>query len=265
MAQYIRFPILAVLAFLAFFALTNKTNAENRLVIFAASSLTDVLRELSAVFDETHNTETVVSLAASSVLARQIKDGAPAHVFISANTAWMDDVVAADAVSPDTVRVVAGNRLVLAGAKGISFPEINGNTLSPGYPLNRIAPEQPFAIGNPDHVPAGMYARQALRNLGFWNDMRKRLIPMPNVRAVMANIDRGEVAGGFVYASDMRFARNARIIGLFPDMSHAPIHYVAGIIKQAPEVEAREFLAFLLSDKAAAIFSKFGFLPPPSE
>jgi len=238
--------------------------AEEPLIVFAASSLTNVITELSRQFDEQGNHHTVVSFAATSVLARQIKDGAPANVFISANTAWMDDLVAAGAVAADSRRIIAGNRLVLAGAGDIEFPPAAGMTLSSEYPLSGIAPDMPFAIGNPDHVPAGIYARQGLLSLGLWDDIKDRLIPMPNVRAVIANIDRGEVAGGFVYASDMRFASNSRIIASFPDASHDPIRYVAGIVRDRRTTTADSFLAFLLSPDAESVFIKFGFLPPTS-
>ncbi len=250
-------------------AFAPKSYADEKLVVFAASSLTDVMAELGDTFDQKHQTQTVFSLASTSVLARQIKDGAPAHLFISANSAWMDDVVAAGAVMPESIRVVAGNRLILVAAKDDTFPLPTEETLTADYPLATAAQGQPFAIGSPDHVPAGMYAREALQTFGLWDGIKNRLIPMPNVRAVMANVDRGEVAGGIVYASDMRFSINARIVGLFPETSHAPIRYRAGVVNQ-PEDEktqidkAKAFLSFLLTPEASKIFMKYGFLPPPA-
>jgi len=244
--------------------LPHRARAEEPLVIFAASSLTNVMTELALRFEKQTGYPTIVSFAATSVLARQIKDGAPAHVFVSANTAWMDDVIDAGAVIAESRRIIAGNQLVLAGAQDISFPPVSEMVLSSGYPLSTVAPDFPVAIGNPDHVPAGIYARQALQSLGLWKDIEGRLIPMPDVRAVMANIDRGEVAGGFVYASDIRLSSNARIIGTFPASTHAPIHYVVGIVRGRQTIMADRFLAFLLSSEAENVFINSGFLPPPS-
>ena len=242
----------------------HQAHTEEPLVIFAASSLTNVMTELALGFEKQSGYQTIVSFAATSVLARQIKDGAPAHVFVSASTAWMDDVIDAGAVIAASQRIIASNQLVLAGARGISFPPVTGMALSVTYPLSGVAPELPFAIGNSDHVPAGIYAREALQSLGLWKDIEDRLIPMPNVRAVMANIDRGEVAGGFVYASDIRLSSNARIIGAFSASTHAPIHYVAGIVHGHQTVVADRFLAFLLSSEAESVFINSGFLAPPS-
>ncbi len=242
---------------------TSHARAEQPLVIFAASSLSNVVTELNHLFEKQQNRETVVSFAASSVLARQIKDGAPANIFISANTVWMDDVIDAGVIIPESRIIIAGNRLALAGAPGISFPPLPDGLLSADYPLATVAPDLPFAIGNPDHVPVGIYARQALQNLGLWQGIVARIVPMPNARSVMANIDRGEVAGGIVYASDLRFSRNVHLVGLFPASTHSQIRYIAGIIGEQRTPAADTFLAFLVSPEAENVFKEFGFLPPP--
>lgn len=262
MFEILKFPVRVVLLALSVGGASTDSRASEPLVIFAASSLTNVVTELSQLFESQHNQETVISFAATSVLARQIKDGAPADVFLSANSAWMDDVIDAGMVTRDSQTVIAGNRLALAGAPGVSFPPVPGGALSADYPLATVAPDLPFAIGNPDHVPAGIYSRQALQTLGLWQTIEKRLIPMPNVRSVMANIDRGEVAGGFVYTSDLRYSSNARLIGLFPPSSHSPIQYMAGIVGGDGTRAARLFLAFLVSPEAENVFKQFGFLPP---
>ena len=263
MQTYFRFWAAVILLVFCMVGLPHRADAEDPLVVFAASSLTDVMAELSREFEEQYGQRIIVSVAATSVLARQIKNGAPAHVFVSADTAWMDDVINAGAIIPESWTIIAGNQLVLAGARDISFPPVSGMALAAGYPLSAVAPGLSFAIANPDHVPAGIYARQALQSLGLWDALKDRLVPMPDVRAVIANIDRGEVAGGFVYATDLEFAPNARIIGRFPDSSHTPIHYVAGILTGPHPAMADRFLAFLRSPEAEDVFVSFGFLPPP--
>jgi molybdate transport system substrate-binding protein len=241
---------------------TSHARAEQPLVIFAASSLRNVVTELSHVFAKQQNHETVVSFAASSVLARQIKDGAPANVFISADTAWMDDVINAGVIVPKSRTIIAGNRLALAGAPGISFPPIPNGLLSADYPLATVAPHLPFSIGNPDYVPVGIYAHQALQNLGLWQGVMARIVTMPSARSVMANIDRGEVAGGIVYASDLRFSKNVHLVGLFPSPTHSQIQYIAGIVGERRTPTADAFLVFLVSPEAENVFKEFGFLPP---
>ncbi len=262
MRKFFKHPVSIALLALCLGGIPAESRAGEPLVIFAASSLTNVVTKLSRLFENKHDQGVVVSFAATSVLARQIKDGAPADVFISANTAWMDDVIDAGMIAPDSRTIIAGNRLALAGAPGVSFPPVTGGVLSGDYPLATVAPDLPFGIGNPDHVPAGIYTRQALQSLDLWQGIEKRLIPMPNVRSVMANIDRGEVAGGFVYTSDLGFSPNARLIGLFPATAHAPIQYMAGIIGGDGARAARLFLAFLVSPEAENVFKEFGFLPP---
>ena len=239
-------------------------HAGDPVVVFAASSLSNVVSELARAFEKQADQKVVVSFAASSVLARQIKDGAPAQIFISANTAWMNDVIDAGAISGTSRTVVAGNRLALAGAAGVSYPAVVDGEISAHYPLVSVAPDLRFAIGNPEHVPAGIYARQALLGLGLWQGIHERLIPMPSVRSVVANIDRGEVAGGFIYASDIGFSEKIHLIGLFPKASHSPIQYVAGIVTEERSAEAEAFFLFLTSSEAIRLFREFGFLPPPS-
>lgn len=239
-------------------------SAADRLVVFSAASLTDAISALITEFERSTNQTTVVSFASTSVLARQIKDGAPAHVFIAANTAWMDDLVASGSVSADTKQTIASNRLALVAAAHVPYwsSEQEGE-LSTATNITRIAPDLPVAIGNPDHVPLGIYTQQALDRLGYLKRFRSRLVPMPNARSVIASVTRGESALAVVYASDVRPALNVSLIGLFPADSHNEIIYPAAAVADNPHPNSDDFLRFLVSPDAKTVFKQFGFLPPP--
>lgn len=244
---------------------SSPVRSETPLVVFAASSVTNVVEALESSFERSHGVEVIVSFAASSVLARQINDGAPAHVFISASQAWMAEVLRTKAVSPDSVRTIAQNRLALIVPSGTlssmtsDMAELDGEVVSAV-----MKGDLPFAIGNPDHVPAGIYAKQALQYLGVWENIKPRLAPMPNVRSVLATVIRGEVSGGIVYASDAQSTDGVRKIGVFPASSHVAIQYPAARTQGDNHYLADTFLEFLVSPEAERVFKEFGFLPPPS-
>ncbi len=235
------FVSLALIASLSTAALAEK------LTVFAAASMKDAIERAAGEYQAAGGEKVVVSFASSSVLARQIEAGAPADVFISANTDWMAYLVERDLVRHDSETIIAANNLVIAVAEG------TGQVESPGTLLDNR-----FAMGDPSHVPAGKYARTALEHLGLWNDVEKNAVFGENVRVALELASRGEVKAAIVYGSDQKAAGDLIRAYVFPEESHAPILYPAAATKNGAE-SAEAFLAFLKSDAGRAIFSEFGF------
>ncbi len=225
--------------------------------MFAAASLTDVLQEIGAAFREETGIGTRFSFAASSALARQIEAGAPAQVFVSADVEWMDYVAHRGAIDLVTRRNVAGNALVLIAPADSSVKL----EIAPGFALAAALGEGRLAVGDPAAVPAGRYAQAALSALGVWQQVADRLAPAENVRAALALVSRGEAPLGIVYRTDAKVDPGVRVVGEFPAGTHPPIVYPAARIAGGPE-SAGTFVAYLVGDKAQAIFAKHGFTAP---
>jgi len=233
--------------------LPEKALAQERITVFAAASLKEVMDRASAAFKEESGTEVVVSLASSSVLARQIEAGAPADIFISADQQWMDWAAQRNLIRDESRRVVAGNELVIVGAE--PAPAGTGPDI--------ILSTARFAMGDPTHVPAGIYAKAALTSLGLWNKVRERAVFGENVRVALELAERGEVSAAIVYASDQLAAKELARIYTFPAESHPPIIYpAAATAKAKPEADA--FLDFLAGENGRKIFRDLGFAPPAS-
>lgn len=228
------------------------------IVVFAASSLTEVVTELGTQFTRQSGVSVKPSFAASSALARQIEAGAPAAIFFSADEAWMDYLQQRKRIVPESRRNVAGNSLVLvAPASSNARLEIR-----PGFDLLGALGNGRLATGDPDAVPVGKYAREALTNLGVWTQVQSRLVRADNVRAALAFVARGEVPFGIVYATDAKADPKVRVVDEFPRDSHAPIRYPIALIPGASPDAAR-FIEFIASTEGRAIFERYGFPPPP--
>ena len=231
-----------------------------RPTVFAAASLTDALNQIAAVWQSQGHAAPRFSFGSSGVLAKQIDQGAPADLFISADETWMDWLAKRDRINPATRADLVGNHLVLveraAGLKPV--------TLAKGMDLAGILGDGGrLAVGNPASVPAGIYAKQSLTALGLWDGVKDRLAPAENVRAALLLVERGEAPAGIVYASDVRVAHGLAIAGTFPESSHSPIVYPGAVLKNAamPDVAAR-ILAFLAGGAAQAVFHNLGFSGP---
>jgi molybdate transport system substrate-binding protein len=225
-------------------------------VVFAAASLTDVLQELTTDFGKSHAVGVKLSFAASSSLARQIESGAPADVFLSADLDWMDYLETRKLIRADSRRDLLSNRLVLVApsASTISLK------IEPHFGLAEALGKGRLAIGDPDSVPVGRYARAALTALGVWAQVDNRLVRAENVRAALAYVDRGEVPLGIVYRTDALVDPGVRIVDVFPADTHPPIIYPIALTSGAKSA-AREFLDFLHTPTADAVFIKYGFVP----
>ena len=236
--------------------------ASTDLVVFAAASLSDVLRAMAAELPGWRQVR--FSFAASSTLARQIEQGAPAHVFISADEAWMDHLAAREHVDAGSRRTLAGNRLVVVRSVAYSAVAATTETTSALREALRAgagprAPDR-VATGDPAHVPVGRYAQTALTHLGLWADVAPRLVRADNVRSALAFVERGEAAAGIVYATDALVTDQVRMVARFPRSSHPPIHYPAALVRGAPPA-ARAFLDALASPQAQPLWRAAGFEP----
>lgn len=225
------------------------------LLVFAAASLTNVLNELSNTWTSTSGVPVKLSLAASSVLARQIEAGGKGDVFISADQEWMDYLQSRNLINKPTRRNLVGNRLVLI-APADSRIELK---ITAGFDLAGALGKQRLATGDPDTVPVGRYARSALISLGVWDEVQDRLVRADNVRSAMMFVARGEVPLGIVYNTDALVDSKVRVVDTFPANTHAPITYPAAAL-QGARSEAAPFVAFLASPGAADTWKRFGFL-----
>ena len=225
------------------------------ITVFAAASLTNVLQDLGDAFARESAVPVRFSFASSAALARQIETGAPADLFISADADWMDYLQQHQLIQPASRHDLVGNRLVLI-APATSTLELK---IAPHFALASALGRGRLALGDPDAVPAGRYARQALNALGVWSAVEHRTIDAESVRAALAYVDRGEAALGIVYETDALIDKNVRVVDVFPDDTHAPILYPAALTRGA-RPEANRFLRFLRSPAASVIFKEYGFL-----
>lgn len=224
------------------------------LLVFAAASLTDVLGELAEIHSKNTGIRVRISFAASSVLARQIESGGRADLFVSADQEWMDYLAVRGLIDGRSRRDLAGNQLVLIAPAGSTVRL----SPAPGFRLADALGTGRLALADPDTVPAGRYARLALRNLAVWDSVEKRLARAENVRAALTYVARGEAPLGIVYATDARMEMKVRVVATLPDHSHGPITYPAAApIGAGPGATA--FLDFLGGPEALAIWRKHGF------
>ncbi len=248
--------ILVLPLLLAGFA-TRPVVAQEPLTVFAAASLTDALRALGQEWQARGQPAPRFAFAASSALARQIEQGAPADLFISADEPWMDYVQARNAIMSETRTSPIGNALVLIAPADRAWPV----TLSRGTEiLALLGPRDRIATGDPAHVPVGRYAQEALTWMGQWEAVAPRLARADNVRAALLLVERGEAPLGIVYATDAAAARGVAVIGAFPAESHTPITYPFAITRRAAgNAQAHALLVFLIGPEATETWQRFGF------
>ncbi len=235
--------------------------ADEDVIVYAAASLTDVLQ---AIAQRGGYTTVKFSFGSSSTLARQIAQGAPAQLFISADEPWMDAVEQSGRLEPGTRRPWAGNRLALVapGAGEPSAPPESAAAVSSAL-RSALAAHQDarIATGDPAHVPVGRYAQSALTSMGLWAEVEPRLARADNVRAALALVERGEAPLGITYRTDALASGRVRVVALFPASSHAPIRYPAALLKDASPT-ARRFYQQLFGAEARAMLAAAGFAAP---
>lgn len=234
-------------------------NAPEPIVVAAASSLTDVMEAIGDLYAADGNPEPRFSFAATSELVRQIEQGAQADVFISADAEWMDYLAEKKLIAPGSRKTVATNTLVLVAPAGKAFDI----AMRPGMNLRAALGDGRVAIANPDGVPAGKYAREALTSFGAWDALEGVMARTENVRAALRFVEVGEAAAAIVYETDALAAGdNVVIVGRFPAGSHTPIVYPAAAVTEGSAQRAGAFLDYLVSDRAKAVFAEAGFGSP---
>jgi molybdate transport system substrate-binding protein len=224
--------------------------------VFAAASLTDAMKDISAKWVEVGHPALRMSFGSSSTLARQIEQGAPANVFASADEKWMDYLAEKTLIAADTRKDLLGNDLVLvvAADKPIHV------TINKFFDLmGLLGSDGRLATGDPAHVPVGIYAEQALKALGMWDRVSPRLARTEDVRAALLLVERGEAPAGIVYATDAAVSKAVTVAGTFPADSHDPVSYPFAVTKTGDTAEARALLSFLTSATARAVFVQRGF------
>ena len=225
------------------------------LTIFAAASMKNALDEVNAAYTVKTGVKITASYAASSVLAKQIVQGAPADVFLSADTDWMDYAVARNVISEPTRINLLGNRLVLIAPKDARVDQVD---IGPGFDLAKLAGDGRIVTGDVTSVPAGKYAKAALEKLGAWQAAQPKFAMAENARAALLLVARGEAALGIVYSTDAKVDASVKIIGPFPTSSHPAIVYpIAATATAKPGT--KDYLAFLQSMAAKTIFERSGF------
>jgi molybdate transport system substrate-binding protein len=225
------------------------------LLVFAAASVTDALQQIDGAFSAQTGIAVEASFAASSVLAKQIEAGAPAQVFLSADREWMDYLEQRGRLQGGSRRDLLGNELVLI-APADSALQLK---IAPHFALLAALGDGRLASGDPDSVPAGLYARAALTRLGVWAQVADRLVRAENVRAALMYVARGEAPLGIVYQTDARAEGRVRVIDVFPADSHPPITYPLALTAGAG-ADAARYAAFLTSDAARDVFVGRGFV-----
>jgi molybdate transport system substrate-binding protein len=232
--------------------------AGDELLVFAAASLQEGLDDAAQGWTARSGQRVRVSYAGSPALARQIERGAPVDMFVSADAAWMDYLQARDLVDPASRFDLAGNTLVLVAPRGTAA----GMPLTPSALATALGPRGRLAVAETDGVPAGRYARQALRSLGLWRGVRDRLAQTDSVRGALAFVARGEAPLGIVYATDARVEPRVVVVARFPKGSHAPVRYPVARVSAAAARRSQGFLYYLRGDEVRAALQERGFDPP---
>jgi len=236
---------------------TLAASESNRpITVFAAASLTNVLQELGDAFTKDSSVAVRFSFAASSALARQIENGSPADLFFSADLEWMDYLQKKQLIQVNTRHDLLGNELVLI-APAASTVKLR---IEPHFKLFAALGTDHLATGDPDSVPIGRYAQEALTHLGVWDEVSPRIVRADSVRSALAFVDRGEAAFGIVYATDALIDKDVRVVDVFPKDSHKPIIYPAALTNRASP-SAAKFLVFLRSSAGDVTFRHYGFTP----
>lgn len=235
---------------------SRAADAPRGVMVFAAASLANVLADLDAAFTARTGIRVTSSLAASSTLAKQIEAGAPADVYFSADLQWMDYLQQRGLLRAGSLHDVVGNSLVLIAPATRSLQV----SIGPGLDLSPLLGGGRLALADPDSVPAGIYAREALQKLGEWNRVEPKVVRAENVRAALEYVARGDAPLGIVYRSDALVEKRVRVVGVFPADSHSPIVYPVALTRRGG-TDGERYLAFITSSAAQPIFRKWGFEP----
>jgi molybdate transport system substrate-binding protein len=247
--------LFAAFLILAGTAFSPASAEDKTLTVFAAASMKNALDDIDAAFTAKTGIKVTASYAASSQLAKQIEQGAPADIFVSADTDWMDYAIGKKNINEPTRVNLLGNSIVLIAPKD---SKIDNVTIAQGFDLAKLAGDGKIATGDVKSVPVGKYAKAALEKLGAWTAAEPKFAMAESVRAALTLVARGEAVLGIVYATDAKVEPGVKIVGTFPADSHPPIIYPVAATSTA-KPEAREYLDYLRSSAAKTVLEKYGF------
>lgn len=228
---------------------------EGTLVVFAAASLKNALDAVNAQWQKDTGKQAKISYAASSALARQIEQGAPAQMFVSADIEWMNYLAQKNLIKADTRSNLLGNRLVIVAPKDRAQPL----EIKRGFDLAKALGDGRLAMANVDAVPAGRYGKAALTALGLWDSVANRTAQAENVRAALIFVSRGEAPLGIVYQTDAASDPNVAVVATFAEDTHPPIIYPIALTTAPGHPDAAAFLVFIRSGAAKSVFEAHGF------
>jgi molybdate transport system substrate-binding protein len=229
-------------------------SADN-ITVFAAASLKNALDAVNVSWKADSSKEATISYAASSALAKQIEEAAPADVFISADLKWMKYLADKKLIKSGTEVQLLGNQIVLVAPKDSTVEA----TIAPNFPLSDLIGDGKLAMGDVKAVPAGTYGKASLESLGVWASVEGKVAQAENVRAALKLVSTGEAPLGIVYQTDANADSSVKVVGTFPEDSHPPIVYPVGVTASSINADAEEFVKYLQSAKAKAIFDQQGF------
>ncbi|MDC5842395.1 molybdate ABC transporter substrate-binding protein [Vibrio europaeus] len=238
---------------LAFIACASFSAHSESLRVYAASSMTNVVNDLVEQYEKSNDASVTTVFGGSASLARQLAQGAPADIYISANQKWMDYLVEQSIVNGDGVTNIAANSLVAIAPKGHL---LNLDVDSEESWISALAGYR-LAIGQTNAVPAGMYAKQALVNLGVWDEVKTQLAPTNNVRIALMLVERGESPLGIVYKTDALLSDKVEVVATLPSSAHANIVYPMAPLNE--KIETQRFVKFIHSQQAQSVFKQYGF------
>ena len=222
--------------------------------VSAAASLTDVLKEIAITYEKESGDQLVFNFTASSVLARQIEEGAPADLIISADEAKLDALEKKGLLLPGTRKSILSNTLVVV-VPADSAANIKSAKDLAGPDIKKIA------VGEPSSVPAGIYAKEYLEKLGLWQQLTDKIVPVENVRAALAAVESGNVEAGIVYKTDAMISTKVKVAFEVPASEGPVISYPLAVLKDAKAPDAaKKLAAYLESGPAQAVFEKYGFV-----
>ena len=233
---------------------TDTDKKEQNIMVFAAASLTDVLSEIIDSFEVKYQVKIQTNMASSGTLARQIEQGGTPDVYISASKKWADYVDSIGGLLPGTKMQIVKNELALIAPQNspVKVAEIDGS-----LDIISMLGNNRLSMGDPAHVPAGRYAKQALEYFGWWSQLENRILPGKDVRSALMVVEMGESPLGIVYRTDALKSKKVTILSTFPEQSHKPVVYVGGICKDNDA--AKQFFAFLTGEETRGIWEKYGF------
>lgn len=230
--------------------------ASAKVTVFAAASMTDALQQIADQYQkEKPDDQVVFSFASSSTLAKQIEEGAPADLFVSASNKWMKYLSDKNLTVKETEKVLVSNELVLIAPANSAANTVD---LAKGEWIGGLK-DSYLSVGDPAHVPAGQYAEEALTKLNLWDQVKDKLARAKDVRGALALVERAEAPYGIVYSTDAKVSKAVKTVAVFPQDSYKAVEYPVAILQEHDNAETRAFLNYLQSDTAKKVFVEYGF------